>query len=52
MRVMEEGFDDLDAPVARLTGAQAPTPYSAPLETALVPDTAAIARAIRALLAA
>jgi 2-oxoisovalerate dehydrogenase E1 component len=52
MRVMEEGFDDLDAPVARLTGAQAPTPYSAPLETALVPDTAAIVRAIRALLAA
>ncbi len=52
MRVMERGFDDLDAPVARLTGAQAPTPYSPALEAAIVPDTPAIARAIRELLTA
>jgi 2-oxoisovalerate dehydrogenase E1 component len=49
MRVMEEGFDDLDAPVRRLHGAHTPTPYSPPLEKAVVPDVAAIARAIREL---
>ncbi len=52
MQVMERGFDDLDAPVARLTSAQAPVPYSPPLEAAITPDTAAIARAIRDLLTA
>ena len=31
-QVMERGFDDLDAPVARLTGAHTPVPYSPPLE--------------------
>lgn len=50
-RVMEEGFDDLDAPVRRLNGAHAPIPYSPPLEQAVVPDTPAIIQAIRALLA-
>lgn len=51
MQVMERGFDDLDAPVARLTGAQTPVPYSAPLEAAIVPNPQTIARAIRDLLA-
>ncbi len=50
-RVMEEGFDGLDAPVRRLNGAHAPIPYSPPLEQAVVPDTPAIIQAIRALLA-
>ena len=27
-QVMEKGFDDLDAPIARLNGAHTPTPYS------------------------
>ncbi len=44
-------FDDLDAPVRRLNGAHTPIPYSPPLEAAVVPDTAAIVRAIRDLLA-
>jgi 2-oxoisovalerate dehydrogenase E1 component len=51
MQVMQRGFDDLDAPVQRLTGAHAPTPYSAPLETALVPNPRTIAQAIRDLMA-
>ena len=52
MQVMERGFDDLDAPVARLTGAQTPVPYSAPLEEAIIPNPRTIAQAIRDLLAA
>ena len=48
-QVMERGFDELDAPVRRLHGAHTPTPYSAPLENAAVPDSDAIARAIREL---
>ncbi len=52
MQVMERAFDDLDAPVARLTGAQTPVPYSAPLEEAIIPNPRTIAQAIRDLLAA
>lgn len=52
MRVMERGFDDLDAPVARLTSASVPVPYSPTLEAAITPDAPAIARAIRDLLTA
>ncbi|MEO8659530.1 MAG: dehydrogenase E1 component subunit alpha/beta [Bryobacteraceae bacterium] len=43
------GFNDLDAPIRRLSGAFAPTPYSPTLEAAMTPDTAAIAAAIREL---
>jgi 2-oxoisovalerate dehydrogenase E1 component len=50
-QVMERGFDDLDAPIRRLHGAHAPTPYSPPLEKAVVPDSEAVARAVRELLA-
>ena len=50
-QVMEKGFDDLDAPIARLNGAHTPTPYSPSLESAIIPDSAAIARAIRDLVA-
>lgn len=48
-RVVEQGFDDLDAPIRRLNGAFAPTPYSPPLEGAVVPNVDAIAEAIRSL---
>jgi 2-oxoisovalerate dehydrogenase E1 component len=48
-RVVESAFDQLDAPVRRLNGAHAPTPYSPPLEKAVVPQTEDIARAIRDL---
>ncbi len=50
-QIVDVAFDDLDAPVRRLNGAHAPTPYSPPLEAAVVPSTQAIAQAIRDLLA-
>ncbi len=48
--VMENSFDDLDAPIARLNGVHTPTPYSPTLENAIIPDQASITRAIRDLL--
>jgi 2-oxoisovalerate dehydrogenase E1 component len=45
------GFDDLDAPIRRLNGAHTPTPYSPPLEAAVVPQIDNILQAIRDLLA-
>jgi 2-oxoisovalerate dehydrogenase E1 component len=50
-QLVERGFDDLDAPIRRLNGAHSPTPYSPPLEAAVVPNPATIAQAIRDLLA-
>jgi 2-oxoisovalerate dehydrogenase E1 component len=50
-QVMDLGFDDLDAPVRRLNGGHTPTPYSPPLEAAVVPNSSTIAQAIRDLLA-
>ncbi len=50
-QVMAGGFDDLDAPVARLNGVHTPIPYSPPLEAAIVPNTQSITQAIRDLLA-
>jgi 2-oxoisovalerate dehydrogenase E1 component len=50
-RVVDEGFDQLDAPIRRLNGAHAPTPYSPPLESAVVPNAETIAQAIRDLAA-
>ena len=48
-QIVEAGFDNLDAPIRRLTGVFTPTPYSPPLEAAVVPTAAAIANAIRSL---
>src|SRR5262249_43107865 len=48
--VADAGFNDLDAPVRRLHGAFTPTPYSPPLEKAVVPQVEDIERAIRQLL--
>lgn len=50
-QVIAQGFDDLDAPVMRLNGLHTPTPYSPPLEAAVVPNTQTILQAIRDLLA-
>ncbi len=50
-QLADRGFDDLDAPIRRLNGKPSPTPYSPTLETAVVPDAAAIAQAIRDLCA-
>ena len=49
-QVADAGFNDLDAPIRRLTGAFTPTPYSPSLEQAVVPDAAAIAAAVRSLM--
>lgn len=49
-QVAAEGFDDLDAPIRRLTGTFCPTPYSPPLEGAVVPDSEQIAAAVRDLM--
>ena len=49
--VMENGFDSLDAPIARLNGTHTPTPYSPTLESAITPDQTAISGAIQKLLA-
>jgi len=48
-QVADAGFDDLDAPIRRLYGEFAPTPYSPTLEAAMIPTAAAIATAIREL---
>ncbi len=50
-RVADAGFDDLDAPIRRLNGAFAPTPYSPPLEKAVVPSRDDVLAALRNLLA-
>jgi 2-oxoisovalerate dehydrogenase E1 component len=50
-RIADVGFDELDAPIRRLNGKSSPTPYSPPLEEAVVPSTEAIAQAIRDLCA-
>jgi pyruvate/2-oxoglutarate/acetoin dehydrogenase E1 component len=50
-RVAEHCFDDLDAPVRRLHGAFAPTPYSQPLEKQVVPGPEEIVAVVRSLLA-
>jgi 2-oxoisovalerate dehydrogenase E1 component len=48
-QLVARGFDRLDAPIRRLNGAFAPTPYSPPLEAAVVPNVETIAQAIRDL---
>ena len=47
--VMENAFDDLDAPVLRVTGKDVPMPYAANLERLALPsadDVVAAARAV------
>jgi pyruvate/2-oxoglutarate/acetoin dehydrogenase E1 component len=51
MRIQEEVFDWLDAPVMRVTAADVPVPMSEPLEDACVPNVERIAAAIRQVLA-
>ena len=48
-QVADRGFNDLDAPIKRINGAFTPTPYSPPLEQAVVPDAETISQAIREL---
>src|SRR5215208_2739957 len=49
--ITEESFDDLDAPVRRLTAPDVPIPFSPPLEQAVLPQLDDMKEACRALLA-
>jgi pyruvate dehydrogenase E1 component subunit beta len=49
MRIAEEAFFDLDAPLRRVCGAEVPMPYAPHLEDAALPQPAAIAAAARGL---
>ena len=46
-RLMEEAFDDLDAPVERVCSAEVPLPYAGHLEDAALPQVEAIVRTVR-----
>jgi len=48
-RVMEEAFDYLDAPVARVTGKDVPMPYAAKLEKLALPSVAEVVEAAKAV---
>ncbi len=50
-QLIDQGFDDLNAPIRRLTGAHTPTPYSPPLEAAVAPSVEMITQAIKDLIA-
>ena len=50
-RINEQAFAWLDAPILRVTAADVPLPYSPPLEDYVLPQTADIVRASRALAA-
>ncbi|HLJ11833.1 MAG TPA: dehydrogenase E1 component subunit alpha/beta [Planctomycetaceae bacterium] len=49
-QIADRGFDDLDAPIRRLNGLHTPTPYSPPLEAAVVPKLDDLLRAVRDLI--
>ena len=44
---MEEAFDYLDAPVARVTGKDVPMPYAANLEKLALVDSARVVAAVK-----
>jgi pyruvate dehydrogenase E1 component beta subunit len=46
--VQEQAFDELDAPVARVTGADLPMPYSKPLEQIAFPHEPQVVEAVLA----
>jgi pyruvate dehydrogenase E1 component beta subunit len=48
-RIMESAFYDLDAPVARVCGAEVPMPYPRHLEEAALPQSDRIIEAVRAM---
>lgn len=50
-RIMEMAFYELDAPVARVCGTEAPMPYAKHLEDAALPQASAIVAAVRGMMA-
>lgn len=49
-QIAEKCFDDLDAPIRRVSGVFTPTPYSPKLEATVVPNVNTIIKAVRDLL--
>ena len=50
--ISEQAFDDLDAPVRRVSGADVPMPYSKPLEDLAYPHEAQVVAAVLSTLGA
>ena len=48
--IMEQAFDWLDAPVARVSGADVPMPYAANLEALALPQVASVVAAVKSIL--
>src|SRR6478752_4822261 len=48
--IQEHAFDDLDAPVARVSGAEVPAPYARNLELAALPSEQQVIQAVRQVL--
>jgi pyruvate dehydrogenase E1 component beta subunit len=48
-RIMENAFDWLDAPVARVSGKDVPMPYAANLEKLALPSVADVVEAAKAV---
>ena len=51
LRIVEQGFFELDAPIARVCTAEVPIPYPKHLEDAALPSVDAIVAAARGLVA-
>ncbi len=49
-RIMEGGFDELDAPVARVCSREVPMPYAKHMEDAALPQPARIVDAVKSML--
>jgi 2-oxoisovalerate dehydrogenase E1 component beta subunit len=47
--IAEEAFEDLDAPVRRVTAPDTPVPFSPPLEKAFIPQVEDVVQGLRAL---
>jgi pyruvate dehydrogenase E1 component beta subunit len=50
-RIQEEAFDDLDAPIRRVSGVEVPLPYAKNLEQAAIPDAQQVMKAVKEVLA-
>lgn len=49
-QIMEQAFDELDAPVARVCSAEVPMPYAKHLEDAALPQVAAIVNTVQGMM--
>jgi pyruvate dehydrogenase E1 component beta subunit len=50
--ICEQVFDELDAPVGRVSGADVPLPYARELEQACIPHAEDVVRAVKKILSA